>query len=95
MLTGKDLNKSPYFADILVDSQQWMLVDSILGLIACLWCLLINFCKIFWPYKAQQACSKLFDTLMEFLKEFCEEVYLEKNQQMTKKHEEIHLACKA
>ena len=33
--------------------------------------------------------SKLFDTLMAFLKEFYEKVYFEKNQQTTKRHAKL------
>ena len=54
---------------------------------------LINLCKHFGPRSGQIKCraqsgSKLFVTLMVFMKEIFEKVYLEKNQQMTKK------ACK-
>ena len=53
-----------------------------------------NFCKQFGTRSGpteRLTCSgsKLFDTLMVFLKEFFEKVDFEKNQQTTKKHEKL------
>ena len=61
-------------------------------------CLLVpsvdNICKQFGPRSGPTKCrawpgSKLFDTLMVFLKEFYEKVEIEKNQQKTKKPEKL------
>ena len=53
-----------------------------------------NFFKQFRTRSGRTECrawsgSKLFDTLMVFLKEFFEKVDFEKNQQTTKKHEKL------
>ena len=53
-----------------------------------------NFCKQLGPRSGPTKCralswSKLFDTLMVFLKESFEKVDFEKNQQTTKKHEKL------
>ena len=53
-----------------------------------------NLCKQFGPRSGATKCrawsgSKLFDTLMVFLKEFFEKVAFEKSQQTTKKHAKL------
>ena len=53
-----------------------------------------NYWKQFRPGSGPTSCrawsgSKLFDTLLTFLKEFFEKVDFEKNQQTTKKHEKL------
>ena len=53
-----------------------------------------DLCKQIGPRSGPTKCrawswSKLFDTLMVFLKEFFEKVQIEKNQQTTKKHEKL------
>ena len=46
-----------------------------------------NLCEQFDP---DQDRSKLFDTLMVFLKDFLKKLILKKNKQMTKRHEKLH-----
>ena len=58
-----------------------------------------NLCKQFGPRSGPTECrswsgSKLFDTLIVFLKEFFEKVDFEKNQQTTTKNHENYPACK-
>ena len=53
-----------------------------------------NLCKQFGPRSGPTKCrawseSKLFDTLMVFLKEFFKIIDFEKNQQTTQKHEKL------
>ena len=45
-----------------------------------------NLCEQFDP---DQDRSKLFDTLMVFLKDFLKKLILKKNKQMTKRHEKL------
>ena len=66
-------------------------------------CLLVSsaddLCKQFGPRSGPTKCrawsgSKLFDTLMIFLKEFFKKVNFEKNQQTAKKHAKSPKCCK-
>ena len=45
-------------------------------------------CRLLLTF-AKQFGSKLFDTLIVFLKDFYEKVHFEKSQQMTKNHEKL------